>query len=162
VYPEAEPHEIDLKIHVMLANVRQVQAFQSKTPFIKLPVLLFSKGPYRRATIAAAGLMFFQQFAGFNTLLYYAPTLFGFAGFDNPTATGIIVAATNLVFTAVGMFTMDRVGKRRLLLLMIPFQVLGLALVAVAFAKMTEPSGGVLAAEFASLYEAKCVLSSTL
>lgn len=77
------------------------------------------------------------------------------------------------------MFTMDRVGKRRLLLLMYPIMILGLALTAVAFNKMvrlsvrlssplsqadepdprllvpmqTEPSGGVLAEEFKDLYE---------
>ncbi|KAG6358566.1 hypothetical protein INS49_012084 [Diaporthe citri] len=39
-----------------------------------------------RATIAACGIMAFQQFCGFNTLMYYSSTLFDIAGFPNPTS----------------------------------------------------------------------------
>ena len=66
------------------------------------------------------------------------------AGFDNPTATGLIVSGTNLFFTIVAMFLLDRVGKRRILLCTQPGMCAGLALAAVAFAKMTAQTGGKL------------------
>jgi SP family myo-inositol transporter-like MFS transporter 13 len=42
--------------------------------------------------------------------------MFKEAGFDNPTATGLIVSGTNWFFSIVSMMTSDRVGRRRLLL----------------------------------------------
>jgi SP family myo-inositol transporter-like MFS transporter 13 len=74
--------------------------------------------------------------------MYYSATIFSYAGFDNPTLTGLIVSGTNLFFTIVAMFLLDRVGKRRILLLTQPGMILGLALAAVAFSKMTESTGG--------------------
>jgi hypothetical protein len=76
--------------------------------------------------------------------VYYSATIFAMAGFDNPTATGLIVSGTNLFFTIVAMFLLDRVGKRRILLCTQPGMVAGLALAAVAFAKMTADTGGKL------------------
>lgn len=63
------------------------------------------------------------------------------AGFDNPTATGLIVSGTNFFWTIVAMFLLDRVGKRRILLCTYPGMIAGLALAAVAFWKMTESTG---------------------
>lgn len=63
------------------------------------------------------------------------------AGFDNPTATGLIVSGTNWFFTIVAMFILDRVGKRRILLATYPGMVLGLSLGAIAFWYMTENTG---------------------
>lgn len=74
--------------------------------------------------------------------MYYSATMFAQAGFDNPTATGLIVSGTNLFFTIVAMFILDRVGKRRILLCTYPGMVLGLALAAVAFNRMTLNTGG--------------------
>lgn len=68
--------------------------------------------------------------------------MFSLAGFDNPTATGLIVSGTNLAFTILAMFILDRVGKRRILLVTYPGMIAGLALAAIAFWKMTENTGG--------------------
>lgn len=73
--------------------------------------------------------------------MYYSATIFAQAGFDNPTATGLIVSGTNLAFTILAMFILDRVGKRRILLCTYPGMVLGLGLAAVAFNRMTVSTG---------------------
>ncbi|TIA03180.1 myo-inositol transporter [Aureobasidium pullulans] len=69
-----------------------------------------------RALVAACGLMFFQQFCGFNTLMYYSATLFDIVGFSNPIAVGTVVAVVNWIFTVLSIFIIDRVGRRRILL----------------------------------------------
>jgi SP family myo-inositol transporter-like MFS transporter 13 len=73
--------------------------------------------------------------------VYYSATIFSYAGFDNPTAVGLIVSGTNWFFTFVAMFLLDRVGKRRILLCTYPGMIAGLALAAVAFWKMTDATG---------------------
>lgn len=69
-----------------------------------------------RATITACGLMFFQQFCGFNTLMYCSSTLFDIVGFSNLISGGTVVAGINWIFTVLSIFLIDRVGRRRLLL----------------------------------------------
>jgi MFS family permease len=73
--------------------------------------------------------------------VYYSATIFAYAGFDNATATGLVVSGTNWFFTIVAMFILDRVGKRRILLCTYPGMIVGLALASVAFWKMTEETG---------------------
>ncbi|WVQ68693.1 uncharacterized protein L199_006902 [Kwoniella botswanensis] len=103
--------------------------------------LLLTEGKYRKPAITALGIGIFQQLCGFNSLMYYAATIFSMAGFDNPTAVGLIVSGTNWFFTFVAMFLLDRVGKRRILLSTYPGMIAGLALASVAFWKMTGETG---------------------
>lgn len=68
--------------------------------------------------------------------MYYSATMLKMAGFeDNQTAIifSICVALTNMVFTVVGMLLIDRTGRRKLLLVTLPFCAAGLALLGVAF-----------------------------
>ena len=59
----------------------------------------------------------FNQLSGINALLYYAPRIFelGGAGADSALLQSIAVGGTNLVFTIVAMFLIDRVGRKPLL-----------------------------------------------
>lgn len=57
-----------------------------------------------------------SQLGGFNTLMYYSGTLFGLVGFDKPVAVSIVVGATNFVFSLVNLFIIDKLGRRRILL----------------------------------------------
>ncbi|KAM3434860.1 hypothetical protein MY4824_005190 [Beauveria thailandica] len=71
-----------------------------------------------RRTLVGAGLMFFQQFVGINALIYYAPTLFGTMGLDlnmSLIMSGVVNVA-QLVGVVSSLWTMDRVGRRKLLL----------------------------------------------
>ena len=60
----------------------------------------------------------FNQLSGINAVLYYLNSIFASAGFGSVSANlqAIVVGFTLLVFTAVGMFTIDRLGRRILLL----------------------------------------------
>ncbi|EJP68117.1 hexose transporter [Beauveria bassiana ARSEF 2860] len=76
-----------------------------------------------RRTLVGAGLMFFQQanlaeFVGINALIYYAPTLFGTMGLDlnmSLIMSGVVNVA-QLVGVVSSLWTMDRFGRRKLLL----------------------------------------------
>ena len=90
----------------------------------------------RMPMIVGLGLAVFQQITGINTVIYYAPTIFKFAGI---TATGpAILAGAGLTmvmwfFHVLAIFLLDRVGRRPLLLVGVAGQVVGLAILGAAF-----------------------------
>jgi len=76
---------------------------------------LFSFG----ALVIFIGIMLsvFQQLVGINAVLYYAPMIFQNIGAANDSAflQTVIVGAANVLFTLVAIFTVDRWGRRPLL-----------------------------------------------
>ncbi|XP_051960564.1 solute carrier family 2, facilitated glucose transporter member 8 [Xyrauchen texanus] len=62
-------------------------------------------------------MMLFQQFTGINAIMFYAETIFEQAHFKSSDVATVIVAATQVVFTAVAAFVMDRAGRKVLLIL---------------------------------------------
>ncbi|KAF2144680.1 uncharacterized protein K452DRAFT_266697 [Aplosporella prunicola CBS 121167] len=77
----------------------------------------FKRGCWRR-THVGMGLMFFQQFVGINALIYYAPTLFKTMGqdYDMQLVLAGVLNVAQLVGVASSIWTMDKVGRRPLLL----------------------------------------------
>ena len=69
----------------------------------------------RTAMFIGIGIMFFQQFTGINTIIYYSPVIFKMAGFVSNTDSilpAVIVGAVNVLFTVVSIALLDRVGRR--------------------------------------------------
>lgn len=65
----------------------------------------------------AIAIAMFNQLSGINALLYYAPRIFELAGAgaDSALLQSIAVGGTNLVFTVLALFFIDRFGRRPLL-----------------------------------------------
>ena len=68
--------------------------------------------------------------------MYYSATIFAMLGFRSPSLAALSVAITNFLFTLVAFATIDRVGRRRILLLSIPLMVIGLGVATVSFSKI--------------------------
>jgi SP family galactose:H+ symporter-like MFS transporter len=69
----------------------------------------------RGALIAGVGLAIFQQFVGPNTVLFYTPTIFGYAGVTgNPLLPTIYVGAVLFVFVFPTIAFVDVVGRKNL------------------------------------------------
>jgi len=94
----------------------------------------FSK-KYSWPVVLAFLLAFFNQLSGINFVLYYAPRIFGLAGMDEGTAllssTGIGVV--NLVFTMLGIYLIDKAGRRVLMLIGSAGYILSLSGIAWSF-----------------------------
>jgi sugar porter (SP) family MFS transporter len=60
---------------------------------------------------------FFNQWSGINAILYYAPRIFEMTGLGTQAALlqSVGIGITNLVFTFVGLWLIDRLGRRTLL-----------------------------------------------
>ena len=72
----------------------------------------------RMAMIVGVGLAVAQQITGINTVIYYAPTIFKFAGLSSTSAAilaSVGVGVVNVALTLVAMQLIDRMGRRPLL-----------------------------------------------
>ncbi|KAH7681313.1 Sugar/inositol transporter protein [Dioscorea alata] len=97
---------------------------------------VFKSKEMRLAFFAGAGLQAFQQFTGINTVMYYSPTIVQMAGFSSNQLAlllSLIVAAMNAAGTIVGIYLIDRCGRRRLALTSLLGVILSLFILSGAF-----------------------------
>ena len=97
----------------------------------------------RKPLIIGVGIMFFQQITGINTVIYYAPTIFEFAGFDSASVAILAtmgVGVVNVLMTIVSIKVIDRIGRRALLFMGLIGMVVSLGALGFAF-KMASLSG---------------------
>lgn len=90
---------------------------------------------YRFPLMLAFFIAFFNQFSGINAFLYYAPRIFEEAGLGESTAllSSIGIGATNLLFTFIGIYLIDKLGRRQLMYIGSVGYIISLSLVAAAF-----------------------------
>jgi len=97
----------------------------------------------RPALFVGIGLAFFQQATGINTIIYYAPTIFEFAGFGTHRVAILAtvgVGVVNVLMTLVAIWLLDRLGRKPLLYIGMAGMALSLGVLGVAF-QMTNLSG---------------------
>ena len=61
-------------------------------------------------------LSVFQQAVGINAVLYYAPRIFGDMGMENPMVVTVFMGIINILFTLVAIFTVEKWGRKPLLI----------------------------------------------
>ncbi len=90
---------------------------------------------YRTPLLLAFFIAFFNQLSGINAFLYYSPRIFQEAGLGESTAllSSIGIGAINLVFTLIGVFLIDRLGRKVLMYIGSVGYIISLSLVALAF-----------------------------
>jgi sugar porter (SP) family MFS transporter len=105
-------HEVDEE----LAEIESTERAEAEhTEKISLRQLL---GPVLRPmTLVGLGLVFFQNFMGINTIIYYAPTLLTDIGFGSSGAilANVLIGAVNMLMTLPAMRLIDRTGRKPLL-----------------------------------------------
>lgn len=80
-------------------------------------------------------IAFFNQLSGINFILYYAPEILSRIGLDEKDSLlkSISIGGVNLVFTFVGLYLIDRLGRKTLMLIGSIGYIISLAMVAYAF-----------------------------
>ncbi|MER2490501.1 MFS transporter [Catenovulum sediminis] len=114
------------------------------------PSSLFS-GTYRLPILLAFLIAFFNQLSGINFILYYAPRVFSMAGLDASASllSSAGVGVVNLVFTMLGLWLIDRAGRKNLMYIGSVGYIISLAVVAWAFSSGT---GGALVVFFVFMF----------
>ncbi len=106
IEPEASRAEIAAQADAIIAaSTRQVSSEHFWTARLQKPILL------------AILIAFFNQLSGINAILYFAPRIFELTGLGAKAALlqSVGIGVTNLVFTFVGLWLIDRLGRRTLL-----------------------------------------------
>ena len=101
----------------------------------------FFSTKYFRVIGLAFMVAFYNQLSGINFILYYAPEILERAGLAAKESlfNSIAIGGTNLVFTFVGLYLIDRLGRKTLLLIGSLGYIISLSMVAYAFYSGTSP-----------------------
>jgi len=80
--------------------------------------MLFTKS-MRLVLIIGVVLAFFQQWSGINVIFFYAPDIFAQtgAGVESQLFQTVIVGAMNVIFTILAMWLVEKLGRKKLLLI---------------------------------------------
>src|SRR5687768_11306495 len=101
----------------------------------------FFSAKYKTILWLAFMIAFFNQWSGINFILYYAPEILeraGLASIDS-LKNSIYIGGTNLLFTFVGLYLIDRLGRKTLLIIGSIGYIISLSLVAYAFKASASP-----------------------
>lgn len=95
----------------------------------------FLSGKYLKPIMLAFLIAFFNQLSGINFILYYAPELLEIAGLaaKDSLFNSISIGGINMIFTFVGLYWIDRLGRRALMYIGSVGYIVSLALTAYAF-----------------------------
>ena len=106
IEPDATPEQIGAHAdEILAASSERASSHGFWSWRLRTPILL------------AILIAFFNQFSGINAILYFAPRIFGMSGLRASAALlqSVGIGVTNLIFTFVGLWLIDRAGRRTLL-----------------------------------------------
>ena len=120
INPEVDPQlEIDTILKADISKPKE-SVFQKK---------------YRHIVFLAFAIAFFNQFSGINAFLYYSKRIFVEAGLADQAALlgSIGIGIANLIFTLLGMYLIDRLGRKKLMYIGSVGYIISLLFVSLAF-----------------------------
>lgn len=134
---EIASHEAD-KIEATVEEEKILLAGRNRySELLRVPAL-------RHALVIGVSLQIFQQFCGINTVMYYSPTILQLSDSSSSSEetvdsdrdaiyASMIVAAANMIMSFVAVFTIDRIGRKILLLCSLTGVTLALLVLSFAF-----------------------------
>ena len=124
IQPEASADDVQAQAaEILAASSQRVSSGGFWTWSLRVPIFL------------AFCVAFFNQLSGINAVLYFAPRIFEMAGLGAKAALlkSVGIGITNLIFTFVGLWLIDRLGRRTLLFIGSFGYIISLALVSWGF-----------------------------
>jgi len=124
INPNLNDSELNLLADQVQASVTKLDhAEKFFTARLRIPIML------------AFLIAFFNQLSGINAILYFAPRIFEMTGVAKGAALSqsIGIGVTNLIFTYIGLWLIDRLGRRTLLYIGSFGYIASLGLCALAF-----------------------------
>lgn len=114
---KGKPEAARLAAHKYQVDLAEYDASEVRSVSTNYRSLLEPDVRFR--VILSCALQIIQQFSGINSIMYYSAVILSDAGFDDPHMPVILsvpLAFMNALFTTIAIFTVDRVGRRKLLL----------------------------------------------
>ena len=118
----------------ILADIEEYEAGTGSFDSVSSSDSIFS-GRYNFSILLAFLIAFFNQVSGINFVIYYAPRIFESAGLTSSIAllSSVGIGLVNLVFTMLGIYLIDRAGRKQLMLCGSIGYIVTLAVVSWAF-----------------------------
>jgi len=94
-----------LKEEISLDRETKLSGIKLSEPWLKYPLII------------GVGIMILTEFTGIDTIVYYTPKIFKIAGYisnEQSILPAIIVGSSNVIFTIISIFLVDRTGRRLL------------------------------------------------
>lgn len=90
---------------------------------------------YLKITLLAIFIAMFNQLSGINAIIYFAPRIFEMAGISAESAllSTVGIGAVNMVATMLGLFLIDRIGRKKLMYTGSIGYIVSLCLIAYSF-----------------------------
>jgi sugar porter (SP) family MFS transporter len=123
----SDPEGVDEAISAIQQNIEEDNQRTSLSAFLKkrftVPIIM------------AFLIAFFNQMSGINAIIYFAPRVFELAGIGKSAAflQSAGIGLVNLIFTMLGLYLIDRIGRKKLMLIGSIGYILSLGSVAAAF-----------------------------
>ncbi|BFZ08921.1 hypothetical protein BsWGS_11960 [Bradybaena similaris] len=114
-------------------ELQREEESRGHTPII---VQMLQVPSVRRSLLVGCSLQIIQQVAGINTVMYYSATIIRMSGVKSDEAAiwlSAVTAAVNFLFTLVGLYLVERIGRRPLTLGSLMGAIVSLAWLAVGF-----------------------------
>lgn len=125
--------DIDEEFDSIKNSYLETRDSESRTPVL---IKMLQTPSVRRALFVGCGLQLFQQLSGINTVMYYSATIIRMSGVRGDETTiwlSAFTAAVNFVFTVLGLFLVEKIGRRALTLGSLIGAIVSLAWLAIGF-----------------------------
>lgn len=127
ILEKTDPEGVDEAIQLAVEEKKQARV---KSGFSAL----FHK-KYLKITLLAVLIALFNQLSGINAIIYFAPRVFEMAGIDAESAllSTVGIGAVNMLATMLGLYLIDRIGRKKLMYIGSVGYIVSLALIAYSF-----------------------------
>ncbi|MEX2591347.1 MAG: sugar porter family MFS transporter [Anditalea sp.] len=134
ILAKTDPEGVDEAIHLALEEKKSIRLE------IGFSALFHAK--YIHITFLAILLALFNQLSGINAIIYFAPRVFEMAGISSESAllSTIGIGVVNLVATMLGLYLIDRIGRKKLMYIGSVGYIISLGLIAYSFSGGQIPS----------------------
>ncbi|CAL1532975.1 unnamed protein product [Lymnaea stagnalis] len=127
--PHVETEILEIK---QTAEMESVHINKDGNTFVRI----LKTPSVRRALIVGCGLQLFQQLSGINTVMYYSATIIKMSGVSNQQTAiwlAALTAGINFLFTIVGVWLVEKIGRKKLIMGSLTGVIVSLVVLAVAF-----------------------------
>jgi sugar porter (SP) family MFS transporter len=133
ILEETGVENVDAEIASIISSNKHEESKGVTTPFFSVR--------HKKIIWLAFFIAFFNQLSGINFILYYAPEILSRIGLGagESLLNSIAIGGTNLIFTFVGLYLIDRLGRKTLMIIGSVGYIISLAMVAYAFKTQGSP-----------------------
>lgn len=127
ILTRTDPEGVDEAMELAIAESKEIRG--------KISVSTLFNPKFRKISFFAFLMAFFNQMSGINAIIYFAPRVFESAGISKEDAlfSTIGIGVINLVATMLGLYLIDRIGRKMLMYIGSVGYIISLSLMAYSY-----------------------------